>query len=314
MSGPNDSCAGVTASGDPQAPLLDAGAAASLSPRFRLRVRWETPHLEWRPISATPSAPLSTPAFLKLDDPFAAVLNLEQYILSGSLLFDMQRLRFDLLDKSYLDAPTVSPSLLPSFAQMKAWEDDAFYRRLGRSPPLLGAPATGSSLMTPPLLSAAPLSPFYKLPSPAAMARDPAAPKAGSFGDVMKALHGLPIVQENLKSLSDHGLRQVRLLKKDWDKAPWIDRIEAITLTATLGTGIVGAVIGADDARHFALNRLKGADIPAPFVPGLSFHIDDYGRADRYLLGPKDDLKPHPLQFGAKFDVLEAIPALKKLF
>jgi hypothetical protein len=310
MSGPNDSGAGVTASGDIQAPLLDAGAAPQISPRFRLRVRWETPHLEWRPIQG---AQVSPRAFLNLDDPHAAILNMEQYILSGAMLFDMKRVRFDLLDKSYIDAPTVSPSLLPSFAQMKAWEDDAFYRRLGRSAPLFGAPATPPPLLTPPMLAPAPPSPFYKLPSPAAMAHDPAAPKAGSFGDVMKALHGLPIVQENLNLLSDYGLHQVRLLKADWNKASRLDRFEAITLTATLGAGVVGTVVGADDARHLALNLFKGADIPAPFVPGLSFHVDDFGRADRYLLGPKDDLKPHPLQFGVKFDVLEAIPALKKI-
>jgi hypothetical protein len=312
MSGPNDSGVGETAGGDFTLPLGDA--VPQFSPRFRLRVRWETPHLEWRPTPATRTSPLGTPALLKLDDPFAAVLAFERYILSGSLLFDMKRMRFDLLDKAYIDAPTVSPSLMPSFAQMKAWEDDAFYRRLGRTAPLFGAPATPAPLLTPPLLSPAPLSPFYKLPSPAAMAHDPTATKAGSFGDVLKALDGLPIVQENKNKLIDYGLRQVQLLKTDWDKAPWRDRIPALVLTATLGAGLVGTVMGADDARHLALNQLKGADIPAPFVPGLSFHVTDFGKADRYLLGPKDDSKPHPLEFGVKFDLLEAIPALKKMF
>jgi hypothetical protein len=131
---------------------------------------------------------------------------------------------------------------------------------------------------------------------------------------VLKALDGLPIVQENKNKLIDCGLRQVQLLKTDWDKAPWRDRIPALVLTATLGAGLVGTVMGADDARHLALNQLKGADIPAPFVPGLSFHVTDFGKADRYLLGPKDDSKPHPLEFGVKFDLLEAIPALKKMF
>jgi len=312
MSGPNDSGAGETASGEFKLPLGDA--VPQFSDRFRLRVRWETPHLEWRPTQATPTSRRAQPALLRLDDPFAAVLDFERYMLSGALLFDTTRLRFDLLDKAYLDAPTVSPSLLPSFAQMKAWEDDAFYRRLGRTAPLFGAPATSSTLLTPPVLAPAPPSPFYKLPSPQAMVRDPAAPRMGAFGDVLKALDGLPIVQENKKRLFDYGLHQVRLLKTDWDNAPWRDRIPVLTLTATLAAGLVGAVVGVDDARHFALRQLKGADIPAPFVPGLSFHIDDFGAADRYLLGPKDDARGRPLQFGVKFDLLEAIPALKKRF
>jgi hypothetical protein len=310
MSGPNDSGVGETARDDFKQPLNDA--APQISPRFKLRVKWETPHLEWRPTA--PFAPAATPPLLKLDDPFAAVLDFERYILSGSLLFDMKRMRFDLIGKAYVDAPTVSPSLLPSFAQMKAWEDSAFYARLGRSAPLFGAPATPAPLLTPPMLSPPPASPFYKAPSAAAMARDGAAPKAGSFGDVLKALDGLPIVQENKNKLIHYGLRQVQLLKTDWSNAPWRDRIPALVLTATLGAGLVGTAIGADDARYFALDKVKGADIPAPFVPGLSFHVDDFGKADRYLLGPKNDDKAHPLQFGVKFDLLEAIPALKRMF
>ena len=110
MSGPNDSGAGETANGEFKLPLGDA--APKFSDRFRLRVRWETPHLEWRPTQATPTSPLAQPALLRLDDPFAAVLDFERYMLSGALLFDTTRLRFDLLDKAYLDAPTVSPSTL----------------------------------------------------------------------------------------------------------------------------------------------------------------------------------------------------------
>lgn len=309
MSGPNE------APSDFKLPLGDADP--KISPRFRLRVRWETPHLEWRSAPASPFSLPATPAFLLLDDPFAAVLEYERYILSGALLFDMKRMRFDLLNKAYDDAPTVSPSLLPSFAQMKAWEDNAFYCRMGQTAPLYGAPASpplyGAPASTP-LLAPSLSSPFYKLPSPVALARDGAAPKAGAVGDVLKALDGLPIVQENKNKLIDFGLRQVRLLKTDWHNAPWRDRIPTLVLTATLGAGVLGTVIGVDDARHLALGQLKGADIPAPFVPGLSFYVEDFGKADRYLLGPKDDSKLHPLSFGVKLNVLDAIPALKKIF
>ena len=139
----------------------------------------------------------------------------------------MRRPDFEVIDKAFLVAPTAPPTLLPSFAQMKAWDDEAFYRRLGRPAPLFGAPAPPPPLLTPPLIAPPPPSPFYKLPDPASMRADPAAPKAGSTGDILKAMLGLPIVQQNLNKLSDEGLRQVRILKVDWDKAPWIDRITA---------------------------------------------------------------------------------------
>ncbi|MDE3175759.1 MAG: hypothetical protein KGM15_06570 [Pseudomonadota bacterium] len=313
MSGPNDSGAGDTPTGDLKFPTVDVGLSLP-SPKFRLHLYFDTPRLVWRPALATPPAPRDQPAFLRLDDPFAAVLAFERYILDGSLLFSMRRPSFDVIDKAFLDAPLAPPALLPSFAQMRAQEEDAFYRRLGRSAPLFGAPAP-TPLLTPPLIGPPPPSPFYKLPDPAAMRADPAAPKAGAVGDILKALHGLPIVQENLNKLSDEGLRQVRVLKTEWDKAPWLDRITAITIAAPLAAGVVGAAVGPSESRHLAFGALKGADVPVPWVPGLSFHVDDFGKADPFLLGkPTDPHQPQAMQFGLKLDVLKAIPAFAKVF
>src|SRR5579863_6935067 len=263
MSGPNDSGSGDTPTGDFKLPLGDLGQRA-LSPRFRLHLYWETPRLEWRPTQAAAPPPRDQPEFLQLDDPLGVVLAMERYILAGSLLFDMKRPRFDLVDKAFLDAPSAPPKL-PSFAEMKAWEDDAFYRRLGRSAPLFGAPATPTPLLTPPIAAPPPPSPFFKMPTPPPLGVDPATPKAGSFGDVLKALHSLPIVQNNLNKLSDEGLRQLRLMRAEWDKSPWLDRITAITLSAPLAAGVVGGLLENDDARHRAFNILKGMDVPAPF-------------------------------------------------
>jgi hypothetical protein len=73
--------------------------------------------------------------------------------------------------------------------------------------------------------------------------------------------------------------------------------------------------LGASEARHFAFGALKGADVPVPWVPGLSLHVDDFGKADPFLLGkPSDPHQPQPLQFGLKLDVLKAIPAIRKVF
>jgi hypothetical protein len=307
MSGPNDSDAG-----DFKLPPFDV-AAPALSHRYRLRLHWDTPRLQWSPALAALPAPRDRPEFLKLDDPFAAVVEAERYIRSGAMLFDMRRLDFDVIDKAFLNAPTSTPSLLPSFAQMRAAQDDAFYRSLGRPVPRFGAPAP---LLTPPVIGPPPPAPFYKLPDPASMRADPVAPRAGQVGDIFKALMGLPFVQQNMNKLQDEGLRQVRLLKSEWNDAPWRDRIPVIAIAAPIAAGLIGTVLGVDEARHFAFNRLKGVDVPAPFVPGLSLHVDDFGRADPFLLGAKagDARSPQAVQFGLKLDVLKAIPAIRKVF
>jgi len=314
MSSPNDSGAGDTPTGDFKLPGFNAPAPV-LSPRYRLRLHWDTPRLQWSPALATLPPPRDTPEFLKLDDPFAAVEETERYFRDGGLLFGMRRLSFDVIDKAFLEAPTAPPKLLPSFAEMKAWEDKVFYRRLGRPAPLFGAPSP-TPLLTPPVFGPPPPSPFYKLPDPAAMRLDPAAPKAGEVGDIFKALMGLPFVQQNMNKLRDEGLRQVRLMKREWDDAPWRDRMTAIVIATPIAAGVLGTVLGVDDVRHFAFNRLKGVDIPAPWVPGLSLHIDDFGKADPFLLGakPAEGHPPQAVQFGLKLDVLKAIPAIRKVF
>ena len=314
MSGPNDSGAGDTPTGDLKLPSWDAGSAMP-SPKFRLQLHFDTPRLVWRPALALAPDPRDQPAFLRLDDPFAAVLAFERYILDGSLQFAMRRPSFDVVDKAFLEAPPAPPTLLPSFAQMRAWEDDAFYRRLGRTAPLFGAPAPPPPLLTPPVIAPPPPSPFYKLPDPAAMRAELAVPRAGAVGDILKVLHGLPIVQQNLNKLSDEGLRQVRLMKAEWSAAPWRDRITAIVIAAPLAASVVGAVLGPSESRHFAFGLLKGADVPVPWVPGLSVHIDDFGKADPFLLAkPSDPHQPQALSFGLKLDVLKAIPAIRKIF
>ncbi len=315
MSGPNDSGVGGTSTGDFKLPIWDATSPRALSPRFRLQLHLEPLHLEWRPVLGVAAAPNAQPTFLKLDDPYAAMLNFESYMVSGSLLFDMRRINFVLIDNAFLAAPIAPPNLLPSFAQMKAWEDDAFYGRLGRTAPLFGAPAP-SPLLTPPLIAPPPPSPFYKLPNPSAIPVDAVAPKVGSVGDVLKAVTGLPIVQDLQNKVGDEALGQLRAFKADWDQSPWLDRSLEIALTAPLAASVVGTVLGVDPARHFAFNLLKGKEIPLPPVPGLSLQIDNFGKADPVLLGskPVDAQHPQPVQFGLKFDLLKAIPAIRKVF
>ena len=132
MSGPNDSGSGDTPTGDFKL-QLDVTEPQPPSSRFRLKLHFETPRLEWRPAQTTSGLSTDKPEFLKLDDPLAAVLRAERYFACGAMLFDMKRPDFDVLDMAFLAAPTDPPALLPSFAQMKALEDEAFYKRLGRT-------------------------------------------------------------------------------------------------------------------------------------------------------------------------------------
>jgi hypothetical protein len=308
MSGPDDSDAGTQTGGlslkapDPQPP----------SERYRLGLNWTTPHLEWRLAMTAPKLFEDQPAFLKLDDPLGAVNRMERYVYAGGLLFDMKSPRFDLVDMAFLNAPTDPPKLLPTFAEMKAAQDEAFYKSLGRTPPLIGAPRLTPSTMLP-LLPPPPPSQFFKLPDPAAMRGEPSAPKPGSVGDVLKALHGLPFVQEGLNKLNDASKVQLNLLKREWSNAPWRDRITVISFAAPLAATVVGTVLGVDEARHFAFKSLKGVDLPVPFVPGLTLRIDDFGKADPFLLGTKAG-DPQPFQIGFKLDVLKAIPQIRKVF
>ncbi len=318
MSGPNDSGGGDTPTGDFKLPTFDRAAPQALSPRFRLQLHWDTPRLEWRPTQANSPAPRDQPAFLKLDDPFGAVATTEQYILSGGLLFDMRRPRFEVIDKAFLDAPTTPPPLIPSFAEMKAWEDDAFYRRLGRSAPLRGAPAPP----TPDAdaagdRAAAAVAVLQSSRSRRDARPIPAAPKAGSFGDILKALHGLPIVQRVLNLLSDEGLRQVRVMKNEWDTVA-LARPHHRDHAERRRSRRASSGLGARRGRRAPLcvQGTEGRRLPVPFVPGLSLHVSDFGRPTRSCSAPRpsDPHQPQAIEFGLKFDVLKAIPAVRKVF
>ena len=321
MSGPNESGPNesgldeggprATTSGDFTLPLFKPDAPQSPSERFRLKLFWDTPRLQWTPDPGRP-APPREPEFLKLDDPRAALGSYKSYLQGGGLRFDLSRARFDLLDKAYLDAPTDPPTLIPSFAQLKAMEDEAFFKRLGRPAPLLGAPLPAPTL-TPPLSAAPGPSPFFKLPDPAAMRGDPPAPKPGALGDVAKAFLAVPAINRNFELLKNFGLQQVNLLEREWDKAPWRDRITAIVIFAPLPAEIVRDVLGNDEARHFAFDALKGQKVPIPFLSALSFHIDGFGKANSYFLGSKPG-DAQELKFGLTLDVLKAFPNFAKKF
>ena len=308
MSGPNDSGAGGTANQDFVLPIFRTGPQPP-SERFRLKLFPEPLRLDWIPKTVLPGPP-GEPAFLKLDRPLDALASYRDYLAGGGLQADLARARFDLLDKAFLQAPVDPPRLLPTFAEMKAWEDDAFYKAHGRSPPLFGAPAP-IQLLSPPLSGPKPPSSFYALPDPGAMRGEPPAPRAGAAGDVLKAVLKLPAVKRKYDDLQTLGMDQVNLLSREWDKAPWKDRITAIVLFAPLPAELVRGILGNDEARRFAFNAVRGKEIPIPFVPALKLRIDGLGRANPFFFGPKAG-DPEEFKVFLLLDVLEAFPSFAK--
>jgi hypothetical protein len=302
MSGPNDSGTGDAPTGDLKFPSLAAAAPEPVSPRFRLGINWSTPHLEWRPVMATPAPPRL--GFLRLDDPFAAVEATSRYILNGAFLFDLQRPDWDDVDKALLQAPTEPPNLFPSFAQMKIWQNDAFFRGLAAPQPWLQAPAV-----------AAPPTPFYKAPDPSAMRADSSAPRAGKVGDILKAVDGLPVVQELKNRAADQARLIVPRLALEWRSLTVAEKIPLITLSVPLVAGVVGTMIGPAETRHFLFQKLEGAKLPVPYVPGTKFFIEGFGKWSDFLIGaPANPRQPRELRFGVTVDLLEAIPAVRKAF
>jgi hypothetical protein len=222
---------------------------------------------------------------LRPADSPAAFSAAASYFRDGSFLLDSSRPNWLALDTAFGGAPISPPRALPSFADLKAAEDEAFFRRAGRTPPLFGAPAA-NGLGAPRLPIAGPVAtPFYKLPDPLPPWSEAMAPRPGAIGDVMDAAFKLPAMQDLRSRLSDQGAWRLHEMERYWNNRALIEQIGLVTLTAPLAAGVVGAVLGADEARHKAFSLLRGVALPVPFVPGLKFKINDFGKADPFLLG-----------------------------
>jgi hypothetical protein len=323
MSGPNDS-------GTPDAPAddfkltpLQFDATPTLSQRFRLRMMWDTPRLEWKPIKGydakpdgdTPPQPPPPPP----PNPERAFKATERYIIGGGYLFDLHRVDWGPMDRAFQFAPLDPPNYTPSLAEIMAWQDESFYRRLGRTASL--SPFDASLSMTP----LAPPSLFYKAPNPPPLYGDTPLARPGKVGDALKAAFNLPITQ-HLKGLAvDELTRQYNsFVGNDWDKWSGWQKATAITFAGLFVAGAVGTVAATDDARHFAAQNFLGVEVPVYLinqrlsvfrVPGTSIKIDGYGSASNFLLGPAaDPTKPREFKITIMVDVREAFHVIGTYF
>jgi hypothetical protein len=113
----------------------------------------------------------------------------------------------------------------------------------------------------------------------------PATPRAGELSDVTGALYKLPAVQRLVGLAHDEGLRQLRVLRSEWDNSSTGNRVAMVTMSALVAGGIIAPIIANQQTRDLAFGLIKGRDIPVPGVDGLSFQILDRGGAVTTPLG-----------------------------
>jgi hypothetical protein len=159
------------------------------------------------------------------------------------------------------------------------------------------------------------------LPSPAGPLFTPGAgpstPRPGDFSDVTDAIYKLPPVQGLVERAHDEGLRQLRLLRAEWNRATPGERTVMVSMTSIVVGSSIGIILANQPTRQAAFDLIKGRDIPIPFVDGLSFQILDRGGSLTVPLGHGlsgsgrlqfPGAASHPdYDFTIKLDVLELL-------
>lgn len=113
----------------------------------------------------------------------------------------------------------------------------------------------------------------------------PSTPRPADFSDVSGAVWQLPPVQRLAEQAHDEGLRRLRLLRAEWNRASPGERTVMVTMTSIVVGSSIGIIVANQPTRHAAFDLLKGRDIPIPFVDGLSFQILDRGGSVTAPLG-----------------------------
>ena len=113
----------------------------------------------------------------------------------------------------------------------------------------------------------------------------PSTPRPAEFSDVTRAVYQLPVVQNIILQAHDEGLRQLRLLGDDWDRATPGQRVAMVSMTTVVVGSSLTFILANRQTRLMAFDLIKGRDIPIPGVDGLSFQILDRGGAITAPLG-----------------------------
>ena len=110
-------------------------------------------------------------------------------------------------------------------------------------------------------------------------------PRAGELSDVTGAIYKLPAVQRLVTQAHDEGLRQVRVLKREWETAPVSEKVVMVTMTTLVVGAFITPIVANQKTRDLAFGFIKGRDLSVPGVDGLSFKILDRGGAITAPLG-----------------------------
>jgi len=150
----------------------------------------------------------------------------------------------------------------------------------------------------------------------------PDKPRPGELSDVTKALYQLPAVQRLATQAHDEGMRQLRLLKNDWDKAPTGERVAMVSMATIFAGSLITPIVANERTRLLAFGLIKGKDIPVPGVDGLSFKILDNGGGFTTPLGVPGLSGSAQMQFPSasspnyefkvNFDVMEFVRSRSK--
>jgi hypothetical protein len=113
----------------------------------------------------------------------------------------------------------------------------------------------------------------------------PSTPRAGELSDVTGAIYQLPVIQGLVRQAHDEGLRQVRVLRSEWDGSSTGSRIAMVTMAGVVVGTSITVIVANEQTRDLAFGLIKDRDIPIPGVDGLSFRILDRGGSVRTPLG-----------------------------
>jgi hypothetical protein len=106
----------------------------------------------------------------------------------------------------------------------------------------------------------------------------PETPRAGTPGDVLRAIMAVPAVDTALTTLRTEATQRV---SSDWQRLSTGERVLLISQGVLISGAALAAVFSNEQARGLVLNQLQGRDLPVPGVPGLSFQFNLTGPDQR---------------------------------
>ena len=104
----------------------------------------------------------------------------------------------------------------------------------------------------------------------------PAQPRAGTPGDVLEAIHGIPCVKAAIDSVRQQA---VETLEDAWNSSSTGQKAGVIASAVVLGGGALGMIYSDAELRESVLGRIQDTDLPVPGVEGLSLRLRPTGAA-----------------------------------